>query len=279
MTAQTQSRRRFLLGCATGAVAMGTAGLVASRTEAARFAIIGAGPAGVSAAHALRQAHPNALIQIIERDPSRLSRTAAPQTAFAQPGLGLTAGDLDAAGIELVIDDVTAIDWDAGRVELFSRRQVIADQILLAPGVAAREEAIEGLTPRSRHLWPAAWGSQAEARRLSAQLAALEPGAHMVLRLPKGFDYAPEIIAHRAETLLRHSPNSKLTVLDGGLHSAAAPLVATRLAPRLSWVQDVTIHKIEPDRGMIDSSAGNLRADLVNFVPQLGAAKLAQATG
>ncbi|GAA0309208.1 FAD-dependent oxidoreductase [Rhodovulum strictum] len=286
---QTPTRRRFLECLLAGAAATGACGLLAPAAWARSPAIIvGGGPAGAGAALALRQAQPDTPVLMIERDPTRLGRS--PALAFDQPAAGPDLDMLRRAGVEVVLDDVVDLDWKAARIELFSGRRLAFDRLFMAPGSAALDEAIPGLDPRTRHLWPAAWGNLREARRLRAQLASLPGTGHVVLRLPATISH-PEAALGRAldlaALLSRTRPDSRLTVLEGsrGTDLAArfqSELARQRLHLGTEWLDGAnggTVLRVDAARGEIETDAGRLRADVVNFVGHQGAGPIARTAG
>lgn len=225
--------------------------------------VVGGGPAGAGAA--LRLARSGAQVTLIERDPTRIGRAAA--GAFAKPGAGIGHGVLTGAGLAVALDEVTGIDWRDARVALFSGRTLAYDRLFLAPGTAAVAEDIPGLDARTRHLWPAAWGSAREVLRLQAQLCSLPERGHAVLRLPAQLAQ-PDAALARAEALAAwlatHHPQARLTVLDGGDGSLGQQ-------GKGRWLR-ATVLSVDTDRGRIE-------ADVVNFVPPRQAGLIARAAG
>lgn len=275
------SRRHFLTLTA-GAAALATAAL----PRGARAVVIGGGPGGATHALALARSRPESSVLLIERDPTRLARAAAP--AFGQPNAGPTLDMLRAAGVEIVIDEVTQIDWSAQRAALFSGRHLAFDRLLLAPGTAAQDEAIPGLDAAARHRWPAAWGSVREARRLAATLEALPETGHLVLRLPAQGLAHPEAVLTRALDLSRwlatHRPAARFTVLDGGGAAALAQRFAREnpLGRAAIWHAPGNgggVKELNAARGMIETDAGQLRADAVNFLTPRAAGTIARKAG
>ncbi|MDP3340388.1 FAD-dependent oxidoreductase [Frigidibacter sp.] len=284
------SRRAFALGLAACA---GLAGVGLAARPASQLVVIGGGPAGAAAALALRRANPRAEVLLVERDPARLAATDTDPAAarFSPPRSGASLARLTAAGIGVMLDDVMQIDWSAARAELFSGRRIAFDALFLAPGTAARNEAIAGLDAHARHAWPAAWGNPREARRLAAQLAALPAAGHVVLRLPPAGLGHPEAALGRALALAQYltaqRPAARLTVLDADPISALAPAFAKSAAERgilrqVTWVtaaDGAGLRGVDARRGLLDTEAGLIRADVVNFVPPQQAGTIAVTAG
>ncbi len=292
------SRRHFVQALlATGAVGGAAApGLRAG--GGCHTVVVGGGPAGASAALALRQADPQGPVTLIERDPSRLVRAAEAGegaglpllAALSRPKAGEDWARLARAGVAVVLDDVVDVDGAAARLALFSGRSVAFDRLVLAPGTAARPEPIAGLDAVARHRWPAAWGSRAEARRLVAQLAALPARGHLVLRLPAGEVSHPQVALARALTLARHlarhHPQARFTVLDGSdspaLAQGFADLAARQGLGGVAWLRPGAggrVLAVDARAGLIGTDAGEIRADVVNFVPPHAAGTLAHLAG
>lgn len=286
------SRRHLTLGLfATAAVtAAGGIGLALGPSE--RAVIVGAGPAGAGAALALRAAHPGLRVALLERDPTRLARETgdAAAAAFGPPQTAATLARLKAQGIEVMLDDVTDVDWTAGRLSLFSGRDAAFDRLYLAPGTTARAEAIAGLDAEARYAMPAAWGNAREARRLAAQLAALPEAGHVVLRLPAELSH-PQVALHRALMLSRHlaatRPAARLTVLDATPTPALAQAFALAkrlqgIAAQVAWItaaEGASVQAVDARTGRIDTAAGRLSADVINLVPPHVAGAIAQTAG
>ncbi len=281
------SRRAFALGLAACA-GLAAAGLAAR--PAGQLVVIGGGPAGAAAALALRSANPRATVLLVERDPARLAAAETDPAAarFNPPRSGSSLARLTAAGIGVMLDDVLQIDWPAARAELFSGRRIAFDTLVLAPGTAPRAEAIAGLDAHARHTWPAAWGNMREARRLAAQLAALPEAGHVVLRLPAGLGH-PEAALGRALALARHlaerRPAARLTVLDADPASALAPAFAKaargtlRQVTWLTAAEGAALRSVDARRGLLDTEAGLIRADVVNFLTPQQAGTIAVTAG
>lgn len=274
------TRRKLIFGALAGAGA-GLAAPYLGRVAAAPLAVIGSGPAGLAAALNARRLAPDLPITLIERDPTRLAGQGA---AFAAPRPPLDLGHLKAAGIDLLLDDVTGADYANKRLTLLSGRTQGFSTLVMAAGASARPETMPGLDARARHLWPAAWGSAREARRLASQLGAMPDGGHVVLRLPEDAAGNPRALAGRvaavASGLDRTHPTARLTVLDSDPAGRVRRMSSG--IPGMVWIgprEGSHIRSVDATKGRIDTDAGLLTADVVNFIPPQGAADIARLTG
>jgi hypothetical protein len=286
---QILNRRRFVGQLVAGAAAAAACGITATCLRAGEQAVVvGGGPAGAAAALALRTARPNAPVLLVERDPSRLGRAEA--APFDRPAAGPDLDALRRAGVGVVLDDVVDLDWRAARLSLFSGRSLAFDRLLLAPGTAAVEEPIPGLDTVARHLWPAAWGSAREARRLKAQLTALPETGHVVLRLPdvpSHPDAALDRALQLAALLDRTRPRGRLTILDASAGTDLAErfqsaFAAQGLRTATEWrtvSNGGTVLRVDAGRGLLETNAGPVHADVVNFVTRQGAGRIARTAG
>lgn len=284
------TRRRFLIGAAAGAASLGAAGLSPSLAAAEPVLILGGGPAGVQAALALGKTQPKRPVILVERDPIRFAGGVGALAPFSRPATPDAHSMLAAADVQIILDDVAAVDWTNGRVELFSGRRIAFETLIAAPGVSPRDEGIEGLDPVARHLWPAAWGSTREGQRLAGQLAAMSHDAHVLLRLPPDAGESPQIAVERilriAAYLARTRPQARFTVLDPDEGSQASRLFTAHQsdpgAARVAWVDGTSggrVLSVDAPRGVLETSAGTLHADVVNFIPLQGAADIARLAG
>ncbi|MGC9420797.1 MAG: FAD-dependent oxidoreductase, partial [Rhodovulum sp.] len=184
-----------------------------------------------------------------------------------------------------VLDDVVGLDWRAARLDLFSGRRLAFDALMLAPGTAPLDEPIPGLDAVARHRWPAAWGSAREGQRLAAQLSALPETGHVVLRLPAPLSHpraALDRALRLAALLTRTRPAARLTVLEAGATPGLADRFRAGAAPGMTWLtgpEGGAVLSVDARAGTLETGAGRLRADVVNFVGLQGAGAIARAAG
>lgn len=283
-----QPTRRRVLGTMLGGVAAGLAlPAVLSRSRHERVVIVGGGAAGAEAALRLTHQRPGADVLLIERDPARWGKDQA-RSALDRPSRPDLAALTD-GGVSVALDEATEVDWSSGRLALMSGRRMAFDRLVLAPGSAPVDEGIPGFGPRARHLWPAAWGHRREARRLLALLHAMPEDGHVVLRIPQEPSH-PEAVVARARFLAawieRARPSARMTVLDAsrGAEVRAAYLAHRdgRAAVRLDWrgtSQGSDVLRVDPECGVLQTAAGVIEADVVNFLTPQSAGALASLAG
>lgn len=145
-----------------------------------RYAVVGAGPAGVIAAETLRKADPEGGIVLIGDEPEPpYSRMAIPYYLtgnIEEPGTYLrkTEGHFDKQRIEVRRGRVARVDDKAGSLQLEDGSTLGYEQLLLATGSRPMRPPISGLDlPGVHHCW-----TLEDARRI-AGLA--DPGSKVVL--------------------------------------------------------------------------------------------------
>lgn len=287
----TINRRNLITGLLAGASAIAVGAAFQINSQSKQVIVIGGGPAGVSAALAARRTDSRARVLLIERDPSHLKPHTEGRQDFLKPSLGDAIKLLAGAGIGVALDDIENIDWTSKTAHALSGRTFAFDEIVLAPGTAAKDEGIAGLDERARHLWPAAWGSRREAKRLASQLAVMPENGHAVVRLPAGEVSHSEGLAHRviriAQYLEAEKAAARLTVLDATGTPGAADIFASAAAKtgfgaRVRWIgggERARILSVDAEAGRIETPQGVLKADAVNFIPPQQAGPIAHISG
>ncbi len=123
----------------------------ASRSSGLRHVIIGAGTAGVTAAEALRQLDPKAVITLLDGEGEEpYSRMAIPYLLAGQikeEGVRIhrEPGHYEKNRIELMRQGAIAIDAHAHKVTLADNRQLSYDRLLIATGSTPNREPVEGI--------------------------------------------------------------------------------------------------------------------------------------
>jgi len=279
------SRRALLQGTIASGLAI-VAG-VSTLPKRAEAVVLGAGPAGAAAALRLATSQAGLNVTLIERDPARFSTGGLDMAGFTRQNTRLSLQQLKAAGVSILLDTALDVDWTAQRLSLLSGRSIAFDRLYLAPGSAALDENIPGLDARARHMWPAAWGNAREGQRLARSLALMPPAGHVVLRLPRLVSH-PEVAARRIGWILQNMPGpaARLSVLDAGsdptLRDRALAGEIQAQSARLSWHlagAGGDVRAVDPSRGQIETDAGLIRADVVNFIPQQAAGHIARTSG
>ena len=194
-----------------------------------RHVIIGAGPAGVIAAEALRKLDPESSVTLVGDEPEPpYSRMAIPyllngQIDEAGTYLRKTEGHYDTLGIELRQGRVTAIDPAAHNVSLESGDTLSYDRLLVATGSRPIAPPIDGMDlPGVQPCW-----TMAHAREICARA---QSGSRVVLM---GAGFIGSIIL---ESLVKQG--AKLTVVEMEDRMVPRMMNSTAGGMLKSWCQD-----------------------------------------
>ncbi len=135
-------------------------GTAMSENISADYVIVGAGPAGVSAAETIAASQPGASIAMIgDEDAPPYSRMAIPYVLtglIEEPGTYLrkTDGHYDSQGIKIVRANVESVDSGAKKLALSDGGSCSYGKLLVATGASPIKPPIEGLDlPGVHHCW------------------------------------------------------------------------------------------------------------------------------
>lgn len=179
------SRRGLLTG---GLGLAATRVLARAAAPAGRVVIVGGGFAGATCARVLRAVAPAIAVTLIEPRQRFLTGPMSNATlAGLMPERALRHGPaaLRSEGIAWIAQAAHAIDPAQHRVQLADGRWLQADRLVVAPGIAMRLEAIEGLDARASLQMPHAWLGDAQWQALHRRLARLPAHATVAIAVPQ----------------------------------------------------------------------------------------------
>jgi sulfide dehydrogenase [flavocytochrome c] flavoprotein chain len=289
--------RREFLKMAGASAALAAAGVVpgCATTTApakARVVIVGGGFGGATAAKYLRLWDPSIDVVLIERESSFIS---CPISNLVLAGYAemadLTRGydGLRRIGVQVVHDDVTAIDAAKKTVRLARGDTIAYERLVVSPGIDFTFSEIEGYLPamqsgRVLHAWKA--GPQTVALR--RQLEQLRDGGVVALSVPLAPYRCPPGPYERASMIAAYlkqaKPRSKLIVLDAnpdvtskaGLFKAAWKDLYTGL---LEYRPNARAIGVDAKTMTVRLEVEDVKADVLNVVPPQRAGDIAQKTG
>ena len=215
------TRREF--GGLTGAAVLTALRPRSARSQAkAKVAVIGGGVGGATVARYL--AAGTAPVEVTLVEPSGLYSTCFFSNLYLA-GLrsfeSLTHGYETLRrqyGIAVVHDSAAMIDPVAKIVGLSSGAKLSYDRVVLAPGIAFQDGAIDGYDAAAMQIMPHAWKAGAQTKLLRKQLQSMEDGGVFVLVVPPDPFRCPPAPYERASLVAsyfqRHKPRSKILVLD-----------------------------------------------------------------
>lgn len=286
------TRRRF--SAAAGAAALAGIAAPSIAAAAARLVIIGGGPAGATVARYLSLASPKSQITLVEAE-SRYHTCFFSNLYLG----GLRSFDSLSHGYEalrarhgvtIVHDKVTAIDATARRISLASGGGLDCDRLVVAPGIAFRWNAIEGLDEPASQVMPHAWRGGAQMQLLRRQLEAMDDGGLFLMSIPPDPIRCPpgpyERVSMVACYFKREKPKSKILVLDAKNSFSKQELFQdawNRLYPGMVEWLPMDFHggvkSVDPSARKVAIASETFACAVANVIPPHTAGTLALEAG
>ena len=286
------TRRSF--GAAAGAAALAGIAAPSIAAAAARLVVVGGGPAGATVARGLAQASSQAQVTLVEVEPRYHTcffgnLYLSGLRSFDSLGHGYEA--LRAKhGIAITHDRVEAIDPVARQVRLAGGGSLEYDRLVVAPGIAFRWNAIEGLDEAASEAMPHAWRGGPQMQLLRRQLDAMEDGGLFLMSIPPDPMRCPpgpyERVSMVACYFKREKPKSKILVLDSKNSFPKQELFQeawSRLYPGMVEWLPMDFHggvkSIDPTACKVSTGSETFAGAVANIIPPQTAGEIALATG
>lgn len=269
----------------------------ASRAAAqARVVVVGGGPAGATVAVTLKRAVPDLGVTLIE--PQRRYTTCFYSNHYiagyktfneiTHSYLGLTA-----LGIDVVHERAVAIDLANRVVRVEHAGPIAYDRLVVAPGIAFKYGAIEGLSEQASYFMPHAWSGGRQSRLLRERLDDMKDGGLVVIAAPRNPYRCPPGPYERAcliaDYLKREKPKSKLIILDPKMSFSKQAvfeeafgkyykgIVELRLTNDLD---DMGVVRVNPKTGEVVTRSGEVfKSAVANIIPDQTAGTIAIDAG
>ena len=257
-----------------------------------RVVVIGGGMAGATVAKYLRLwGGSNVSVTLVERDSAYTSNILSNLVLNGQRSIqSLQYGYSNLAtryGIRLVKGDVVAIDSVGHSVSLADGSKLPYDRLVVAPGVEF--DVIPGLeSATAQAKITHAWKAGPQTTTLRNQLVAMKPGGTFVMTIPpKPYRCPPgpyERACVVADWLKKNRVGSKVFVLDanpGITAEANAFTNAFNVVHKgvIDYRPGVTINSIDSTTMTLNTSIGNLQANVINAIPKHKAGKVVTGNG
>ena len=280
-------RRRDFLKLA-GAVSL--AGCATAVPSKARVVVIGGGFGGATAAKYIRLWDPSIDVVLVERESAFVSCPISNLVLGGFTGMQEITRGYDALrrhGVQVVRDEVVAIDADKRSVRLAGGNTLAYERLVVSPGVDFMFGDIEGYAAgmaagRVLHAWKA--GEQTASLRRA--LEAMPDGGVYLLSVPTAPYRCPpgpyERISMIAAYFKASKPRSKVLVLDANPDvTSKGPLFKrawSELYPGIiDYRGNAKVVAVEP--GAVRTEFDTVRGDVLNVVPPHRAADIAAKSG
>jgi sulfide dehydrogenase [flavocytochrome c] flavoprotein chain len=290
-------RRRSFLGLSGGAAGgmllSGWSRAQATAAASAKVLIVGGGFAGSSCALQLRRLNPGMQVTLV--DPDEIYMTC-PMSNGALVGqrdmqsLRVARQGLVRGGAVYVRDQVVALDTGARRARLAGGGELSYDRVVLATGIRMLWGKPAGYTETAAQRMPHAWQAGVQTEILAAQIRALPDGGVIAISVPAGPMRCPPGPFERASLIAAHlrprNPRCKILIFDANNRFprqddfiAAWQALYPGMIEWISVVDGGAVQRVDPQRMMVVSSAGEHRVDIANIIPPQAPAQLAVQAG
>lgn len=290
----SQRRRRLLQGLAGLAVPSAAVGRPPSLSKA-RVIIVGGGVAGAACARWLRWLAPDLRIVLIEPKATVYSGFFCNTVLAGLNPLSFiarTPAELGDFRIEVVAASVTGLDEQRRRVHLSDGRRLDGDAIVLAPGIAMRNDAIPGFDAEAMRENPPAWpGGRNELALVRGRLLALPEGAVIVVAPPAAPYRCPpgpyERVSLFAHVLSKVNPRAKILIADAKDSFSKQTLFieawARHYSGMIEWIgrQDggEVRRYVHGTQAVQLANGDEIAADWAHVIPPQSAGTLAEVSG
>lgn len=259
---------------------------------AARIVVVGGGYGGAIAAKYLKRLDPKLEVTLIEKESNYISCPLSNEILSGERKLNDLTFDyngLAAHGIQIVHDEIVAIDPVKQSLQGKGGTNYAYDQLILSPGVDYRWEAIEGYSAELAETQiPHAWKAGAQTELLRKQIVAMKDGGVVLISAPPNPFRCPpgpyERAAQIAHYLHQQKPKSKVILLDAkdafskqGLFTAGWK---QNYGEMIEWVGAAGGGKVSAVKAESKTLIGEMeeyRGEVVNIIPPQKAAPIAFA--
>ncbi|WP_284155325.1 NAD(P)/FAD-dependent oxidoreductase [Sulfuricystis multivorans] len=257
-----------------------------------RVVVIGGGMAGATVAKYLRLwGGTGVAVTLIERDSAYTSNIMSNLVLNGSRTIGSLQygyGNLSSRyGVKVVQGEVLTIDPVGKKVVLAGGTSHAYDRLVIAPGVDF--DILPGLeSSAAQAKVPHAWKAGPQTTALRNMITAMPNGGVFVMSIPaKPYRCPPgpyERACVVADWLKTNRPGSKVIVLDANPGITAEVNAFTDAfynvhADVIEYQPGVTITSVDATTMTVDTSIGNIRANVLNLIPPHRAGKVISANG
>ena len=282
-------RRDFIKLLGAGA-ALGVAGCASTGATKARVVVVGGGFGGATAAKYIRMWDASIEVVMIERSDIF---TSCPISNLVLSGfksmeyIRHSYDGLRKYGVQVVNDEVTAIDAGKRVVKLERGGDLTYDRLIVAPGIDFMFEQMPNYQKAGNRVLHA-WKAGAQTIELRKQLEAMKDGGVYVLSIPVAPYRCPPGPYERASQIAAYfkqaKPRSKVLILDGNPDvTSKGPLFkkawADLYAGMIEYRGNAKAIDVDPKGGIVKLEVEDVKGDVLNVIPPQRAADLARGAG
>jgi len=280
-------KRRDFLKLAGAASLAGCATVTPAK---ARVVVVGGGYGGATAAKYIRLWDPAIDVVLVERDAQFISCPMSNLVLGGFTGMQDISRGYDGLrqrGVQVLRDEVTAIDAAKRSVRLASGSDLAYERLVVSPGVDFLFDEVEGYSAAMQsgnvlHAWKAGEQTTALRRRLES----MADGGVYILSIPTAPYRCPpgpyERVSMVAAYFKQAKPRSKVLVLDANPDVTSKGPLFKRAWEDLykgiiEYRGNVKVVAVQP--GAVRTDFDTIRGDVLNVVPPHRAADIAAKSG
>ncbi len=291
-------RRDFLKVIGAAGAVTGFGSLVwpmeALAAASGKVVVVGGGFGGATCARYLKRWGPQLDVTLVERDTSYITCPFSNEVLSGNLDISKITHDysnIHAQGINVVHDEVTAIDAGGKSISLKYGGSMKFDKLVVSPGVAFRWGTIENDQAAVQQAMPHSWKAGEQTLLLRKQLKAMRDGGTVIIvppkkpfRCPPGPYERASLIAHY---LKWNKPKSKILIVDANpTHSKQAAFHEAwnkEYGNMIEWIKDTdggVITSADPGTMTLRNDFGDeYKGDVINLIPYQKAGELVETAG
>ena len=290
------TRRGFvkLAGAATAVGALGLPHIAKASSHGGKHhvVVVGGGTGGATAAKYVRMMDPSVEVTLIEKNTHYHTCYLSNEVlggGRSMDSIKFGYDGLKGHGVNVVHDEVTAIDPVGKKVSTKGGKSFSYDRAIVAPGIDFKWETIEGYDAKVAETIPHAWKAGPQTALLRKQLEAMKDGGVVCIAAPPNPFRCPpgpyERASQIAMYLQQHKPKSKVIILDAKDKFSKQPWFQAaweKFGYNIEWVkaaEDGRVAKIDAATMTAYGKEGlaEVKADVLNVIPAMKAGAIAHA--
>jgi sulfide dehydrogenase [flavocytochrome c] flavoprotein subunit len=289
------NRRDFLKALAVAAPAAVLHIPAAHAASKAKIVVVGGGFGGAAAAKYLKMMSPTLDVTLVEKNKIYTSCPLSNEVISGHGNikdLEIGYDGLKKRGINVMFDEVTAIDPAKKSVALKGGKTLAYDALVVSPGVDFNYGGVEGYSEElANGDMPHAYKAGPQTLALQKQLMAMPDGGTFVITVPPGPFRCPPGPYERASQVAAYlkghgKTKSKVLILDAndsfskkGLFEQAWKMIYPGMIEWVPGASDGKVVKIDAKTKTAYTGFGTHKADVLNVIPPHHAGMIAKNTG
>ena len=276
----------------TGCVSTGSQANSASGKP--RVVVIGGGFGGTTAAKYLKRFDSNIDVTLVEIQETYMTCPASNWYLAGLVKADAITHDYSTLknkhGVRVIHDTVTGIETATKEVKLAGGQVLGYDRLIVSPGIDFKYDEVEGYSKEVSEKLPHAYKAGPQTELLYKQLRDMPQGGTFVMVAPGNPFRCPpgpyERLSMVAEFFKNNNPTAKIVCLDNkdkfskqGLFQSGWQTLYGNMIQWVAGIDGGKVTKVDAEKMMVYSDYENIKADVINFIPNQKAGKLAFDAG